>query len=269
MAKQNPQNPVNAATANAGENKNSTTSITTTLPLHGVHGEIYKEPAILSSANISFTCFQQLDDELALVLFTPAIPSSIDEDPFEPFGRAIQANHPHVRHVPYSPSDGFTYVHEAHLRRVDVVAAVVVVVGNETVEEQMKFAQKAKNVLDGEMPAVLIWIGHGLNGADLGFELVLQCMDVTRTLLIGVARSIFLLKFWTTFKMGAVRRDTNGGLCGIPQTIRKYKTHNGMIGKGMSKLHFGYQDIYSYPVHRTYLILLSSVVIPFSSCLCL
>jgi hypothetical protein len=122
------------------------------------------KPAVIRSTDQSLLTLSTLPKHKAIVLFTPAIPSSTNFDPFEPLGRAIHSHHQKVRHVPYSLKDGYTYVHEAHLEDGGVGAVVVVIVNGKKVAEQIHFAdsvlQKTRHMAE-DMPAVKIWVGKG------------------------------------------------------------------------------------------------------------
>lgn len=111
-----------------------------------VLGNSSGEPAIEeASEEQCFMTIQNLFKEQAVLLFTPAISSRTDIDPFEALGRAIHSHHRKVRHVPYSLKDGFTYVHEAHLADPSVGAVLLVVLHGdvnqtEWLQQQKKFS---------------------------------------------------------------------------------------------------------------------------------
>jgi hypothetical protein len=154
--------------------------------------ELHVQPAVIRSADQSFSPIRNLPKQQAIVLFTPAIPSSTNYDPFEPLGRAILSHHPKVRHVPYSLKDGYTYVHEAHIMDANVGAIVVVVVAGDKLEEQSEFAsaviQKIKQT-SGMMPVVNVWIGKG--GGSLGYDSVVRCSSYDSSQLRDTASLIF------------------------------------------------------------------------------
>jgi len=133
----------------------------------------------------------------SLVLFTPAIPSSSDIDPFEPLGRALSAYHGRVRHVPYLPSRGMTTTHSAFCS----VAGSIVIVACRTVENhgpissaslegQQHFVRDIRDMaLTYRVQVVLVEIGD-IDCSHL-FHTVVQCSDYATDTLETVARLIF------------------------------------------------------------------------------
>ncbi|KAI5862881.1 hypothetical protein GGS23DRAFT_73358 [Durotheca rogersii] len=72
-----------------------------------------------------------LGDGDIVVLLTPVVPpvnpddDSSSKDPFEPFGRALAAIHPWIRHVPYTSRNGMTSTHVGFIKRAKVVIFVI------------------------------------------------------------------------------------------------------------------------------------------------
>lgn len=152
-------------------------------PLTRQVGTIRLEPAMDTDSTF-FTAVQNLPEEQAILLFTPAIASETDSDPFEPLGRAIHTHHRIVRHVPYSLIDGFTYVHEAHLAHPSVGAVFIAVLSGEEYEQrwlnqQKRFSDsvlKGTNRPDGTtLPAVRMSVGAKSIGGASGWDCGAWC----------------------------------------------------------------------------------------------
>jgi hypothetical protein len=171
------------------QRKSKPVSLLTALLQAAWLSKIYHPPAILSSVDSSFPEIQTLSLQFAITLFTPAIHSDVNQDPFDPLGRALQANHQRLRHVPYALNDGYTYVHETHLDAPDLGAVVIVVFDGNSVEKQKEFAEIVKKKVGDQLPMVLIWIGKV--GRRMGFKSVLKCDTYSRRMLVDTARLLF------------------------------------------------------------------------------
>ncbi|QDS76728.1 hypothetical protein FKW77_001223 [Venturia effusa] len=132
-----------------------------------------------SDSNRTFATIRNLPDQEVILFFTPAIASKSDLDPFEPLGRAIHSYHRRIRHVPYTLTDGFTYVHEAHLAHASVGAVFMVVLFGHNYEErwldQQKFLSdsvlKRTNRPDGKtLPSVRMRVGATGAGGASGWD---------------------------------------------------------------------------------------------------
>ncbi|KAK8002480.1 ribosomal protein S14p/S29e [Apiospora arundinis] len=71
-----------------------------------------------------------LDEDDVIVLLTPLVVPlrrEVDSgiDPFESLGRALALRHPRIRHVPYTPRDGITEYHVAHIHRAKAIIFVI------------------------------------------------------------------------------------------------------------------------------------------------
>ena len=132
-----------------------------------------------------------------LVLFTPAIPSTSDIDPFEPLGRALSAYHGQVRHVPYLPTRGMTTTHSTFC---SVAGSIVIVacqiiegygpISSASLRGQQHAVRDIRDVaLANQIPIVLIEIG----AVDCGhlFSTVIQCGGYTAGMLEMVTRLVF------------------------------------------------------------------------------
>ncbi|KAI1180902.1 hypothetical protein F4777DRAFT_177724 [Nemania sp. FL0916] len=62
-----------------------------------------------------------------VLLLTPVVTphEQSGSDPFEPFGRALAARHPWIRHVPYTARNGITTTHVGFIKRAKMVIFVV------------------------------------------------------------------------------------------------------------------------------------------------
>ncbi|KAK3696291.1 hypothetical protein LTR37_018027, partial [Vermiconidia calcicola] len=113
-----------------------------------------------SAANLD--ALRSLPRAASILLFTPVIvPAGREEpvedhrnmDPFEPFGRALSRHHKRIRHVPYVTKVGFTDVHEGFISQADAVITVVCEPDrgkNESMSDQMDFAEQALDALEGK-----------------------------------------------------------------------------------------------------------------------
>ncbi|KAI1823350.1 hypothetical protein F4861DRAFT_540105 [Xylaria intraflava] len=62
-----------------------------------------------------------------VLLLTPVVTpyEQNESDPFEPFGRALAARHPWIRHVPYTARNGITSTHVSFMRRAKAVIFII------------------------------------------------------------------------------------------------------------------------------------------------
>lgn len=132
-----------------------------------------------------------------LVLFTPAIPSSSDIDPFEPLGKALSTYHARVRHVPYLPSRGMTSTHTAFCNTAgSVVIVVCQIIENQgpisgaSLKGQQNFVRDVRDVAKMcQAPILLVEIGDG--DCSYGFNLVVKCEDYANDTQEKIADLIF------------------------------------------------------------------------------
>ncbi|KAH6655270.1 hypothetical protein BKA67DRAFT_657221 [Truncatella angustata] len=105
-----------------------------------------------------------------LILLSPVIaPSqSVDvlRDPFEPFGRALAARHPWVRHVPYTAENGITSFHVTFIKKAKVLIFVVAGVSFPGQRPQVDLADVARLVAE-HRPLVIVACQ---NKEDLGID---------------------------------------------------------------------------------------------------
>jgi hypothetical protein len=152
--------------------------------------------------------FQKLDDDdistlrgvppsATLVLFTPAIPSRFDIDPFEPLGKALCRYHRTVKHIPYRPDVGMTVTHSAFC--VDAGSVIIIVcqvtenhgpVSSGSLKGQQNFARDVGDLAKSyDAPVLLVEIGEG--DCSKEFDLVVKCNDYSSQTLRRVADLIF------------------------------------------------------------------------------
>ncbi|KAI0434670.1 hypothetical protein F5Y09DRAFT_214972 [Xylaria sp. FL1042] len=101
-----------------------------------------------------------------ILLLTPVITphEQNGSDPFEPFGRALAARHPWVRHVPYTARNGITSTHVAFIKRAKAVIFVISGPPNPGQLSQVEIAEASQTVGD-EKPHIIVACG---NADDLG-----------------------------------------------------------------------------------------------------
>lgn len=97
-----------------------------------------------------------------LILMTPVVPPLHSGpngamDPFEPFGRAVEARHPWITHTPYTKRNGITGAHAAFIKLPSVAVVVFVVSGLPGANEpdQWEFARVAQRMSEGRQFVVL------------------------------------------------------------------------------------------------------------------
>lgn len=141
--------------------------------------------------------FRGLARSTNLVLFSPAIPSNSDIDPFETLGRALSTYHGRVRHVPFLPMRGITDAHSTYCTTAGSVVIIVcqlvekrAQVTPEGLAGQQAFARDMKRLADkSQVPNLLVEIGEG--GCDEDFELVVRCNNYTDSTQKKMAQLIF------------------------------------------------------------------------------
>lgn len=146
------------------------------------------QPNFMALSQTDLSTLRNLPSSANLVLFTPAIPSTCNIDPFEPLGKALSGYHRRVRHVPYIPSRGMTGTHETFCyHAASIIVVVCSALNNSNVKGQQNFAQAVVGLtLASTARVVLIEIGHG--GVEFeGFSTVLRCGDYRNTTLERVA----------------------------------------------------------------------------------
>lgn len=97
-----------------------------------------------------------------LILTTPVVPPLHSGpngamDPFEPFGRAVEARHPWITHTPYVKRNGITGAHAAFIKLPSVAVVVFVVSGLPGTNEpdQWDLAHVAQRMSEGRQFIVL------------------------------------------------------------------------------------------------------------------
>jgi GNAT superfamily N-acetyltransferase len=97
------------------------------------------------------------DDIITLLtpVVVPLAQEAAADDPFEPFGRALAARHPKIRHVPYTKKSGITSTHVAFIKRARVVIFVLSGIPSSGEATQVKFADIAR-ILGEQRPQVIV-----------------------------------------------------------------------------------------------------------------
>ena len=150
------------------------------------------QPNFTALSQTDLSTLRALPSSANLVLFTPAIPSTCDIDPFEPLGKALSVYHRRVRHVPYLPSRGMTSTHETFCHHAaSIIIVVCGAVNNSNVKGQRHFARAVIGLtLASAATVLLVEIGDG-GGEFEGFSTVLRCGDYRNATLERVADMIF------------------------------------------------------------------------------
>jgi hypothetical protein len=155
------------------------------------------EPSFEKRDNEGLDAFRGLSKSSNLVLFTPAIPSNADIDPFETLGRALSSYHSRVRHVPYLPLRGMTTTHSSFCTTAGSVVVVVCQlvqtygqVSGANLEGQQNFIRAIKDLATtSNVPIVLVEIGEG--GCSHDFSTVVKCDGYTDKVQKKIAELIF------------------------------------------------------------------------------
>ncbi|KAI1365358.1 hypothetical protein F5Y08DRAFT_352839 [Xylaria arbuscula] len=92
-----------------------------------------------------------------ILLLTPVITpyEQNGNDPFEPFGRALAARHPWIRHVPYTARNGITSTHVAFIKRAKVVIFVISNPPNSRQLPQVEIAEVSQTFGDEKIHIVV------------------------------------------------------------------------------------------------------------------
>lgn len=186
---------------------------TSTLALRLQLGDLSIRDPLQSPASTPITpartmsILNDLTPTASILLFTPVITpastvssksssssSSTPMNPFEILGRALAANHPRIRHVPYIPAMGFTSTHPAFLGQADAVIVVVCETQSsrkESLRCQFAFAEKTRE--DSETPPVLIRCGDfdGIRGPKDVFPIVMQSGRLDEEVAKGISMKLF------------------------------------------------------------------------------
>jgi hypothetical protein len=150
------------------------------------------QPTFIALSQTDLSTLRTLPSSVSLVLFTPAIPSTCNIDPFEPLGKALSVYHRRVRHVPYLASRGMTDTHETFCHHAAFIIIVVCsAVNNSNLKGQRSFAQAVISLtLASTATVLLVEVGDG-GGEMGGFSTVLRCGDYRNATLERVADLIF------------------------------------------------------------------------------
>ncbi|KAI8633172.1 hypothetical protein F5Y19DRAFT_292328 [Xylariaceae sp. FL1651] len=112
-----------------------------------------------------------------LLLLTPVVtpPEQNGSDPFEPFGRALAARHPWVRHVPYTARNGITSTHVGFIKRARAVVFVISGPPASGQPSQAEIAQVSQSIGD-EKPHIIVACGNiqDLGLAEASFPAIIQ-----------------------------------------------------------------------------------------------
>ncbi|KAM0328500.1 hypothetical protein ACHAQA_004907 [Verticillium albo-atrum] len=141
---------------------------------------------------------QHLAEEELILLLTPVIvpPAATPDaqDPFEPLGRALAAQHPFVRHVPYTKQDGITSTHTAFVERSRVIVFVINGPPSDGEPSQAKLADAVSESSE-ERPLIIISCcdirSHDLNAES--FATIIQTASITPSALAQAADLLFKL----------------------------------------------------------------------------
>lgn len=146
------------------------------------------QPNFIALSKTDLSTLRTLPSSASLVLFTPAIPSTSNIDPFEPLGKALSVYHRKVRHVPYLPSRGMTGTHETFCHHAaSIIIVVCSIVNNSNVKGQQNFARAVVGLTLANATAILL-VEVGDGGGDFeGFSTVLRCGDLGNATLERVA----------------------------------------------------------------------------------
>ncbi|KAI1814777.1 hypothetical protein GGS20DRAFT_383494 [Poronia punctata] len=90
-------------------------------------GSGHAQVAVVQDSQACIPLPRILRDGDTVLLLTPVvIPYEENgKDPFEPFGRALAARHPWIRHVPYTAQNGITETHVSFIKRVRMIIFVI------------------------------------------------------------------------------------------------------------------------------------------------
>lgn len=132
----------------------------------------------------------------AAVPIEPAKPGQPQQDPFEPFGRALATYHPWVRHIPYMVRDGITGYHASHLRLATAVIFVITGPPCAGQPSQIALSQIARQIVPDRPQIVLTCCSlHdlGLSLTEGSFPTLVEIPDYTRPHLEAAADFLFRL----------------------------------------------------------------------------
>ncbi|KAF2970057.1 hypothetical protein GQX73_g3563 [Xylaria multiplex] len=112
-----------------------------------------------------------------VLLLTPVVTphEQNGSDPFEPFGRALAARHPWIRHVPYTARNGITNTHVAFIKRAKAVVFVISSPPNSGQSSQVEIADVSQRVED-EKPHIVVVCGnaHDFGLTEASFPTIIQ-----------------------------------------------------------------------------------------------
>jgi len=150
------------------------------------------QPNFIALSQTDISTLRTLPSSASIVLFTPAIPSTCNIDPFEPLGKALSVYHRRVRHVPYLPSRGMTETHETFCHHAAFIIIVVCsAVNNSSLKGQRSFVRAVVGLtLASAATVLLVEVGDGGEEFE-GVSTVLRCGDHRNATLNRVADLIF------------------------------------------------------------------------------
>ncbi|XDG02110.1 hypothetical protein ABKA04_001725 [Annulohypoxylon sp. FPYF3050] len=138
-----------------------------------------------------------LGDGDIVVLLTPVVaPAQPDvsggSDPFEPFGRALAARHPWIRHVPYTSRNGMTGTHAGFIKRAKAVVFVISGPPSAGQSSQVEIGLMARMVGE-QRPQIIVACQnvHDLGLMEANFPTIVQLQGYTPSDLQTAAAVLF------------------------------------------------------------------------------
>lgn len=132
-----------------------------------------------------------------MVLLTPVVPPIQQDvgdgnDPFEPFGRALAARHPWIRHVPYTSRCGMTSTHVGFIKRAKVVVFVISGLPSRGQSSQVEIGLMARMVGD-QRPQIIVACQnvHDLGLTEANFPTIVQLEGYRPSDLLVAAAVLF------------------------------------------------------------------------------
>ncbi|KAI1117323.1 hypothetical protein F5Y14DRAFT_439427 [Nemania sp. NC0429] len=129
-----------------------------------------------------------------ILLLTPVVTphEQNGSDPFEPFGRALAARHPWVRHVPYTARNGITSTHASFIRLAKAVVFVISGPPDPRQTSQVEMADISRTI-GAEKPHVIVACGNvqGFGLLETSFSTIMQLSSYSSADLRTAAAVLF------------------------------------------------------------------------------